>query len=222
MPATEPPEAEVVGGDPELAARAGPDGPLVWFRPSDASDVARAIGLAVGAEHPGPTALALDAMVVEAAALDHDVTPPPIPAADVAVNAVILGAAPDRQRWGSPTFPIEVVVDGRPAFSGRAVGVVVASGQYVRGLDVVPRGHPGDGRLEVQVYATRRRERGAVRGRLRRGDHLPHPRILERSGRAVEVRLGRGAAPLEVDARPGPDVSRVRLEVVPRAIRVLV
>ena len=38
-------------------------------------------------------------------------------------------------------------------FSERATTVVVLVGQYLRGADVSPRGHPGDGAAEVQVYA---------------------------------------------------------------------
>ena len=68
---------------------------------------------------------------------------------------------------------------------------MVASGQYLRGADLVPRGHPGDGRVEVQVYAVRRGERAAMRSRLPQGVHLPHPDITQTSGRQVEIRADR-------------------------------
>ena len=63
---------------------------------------------------------------------------------------------------------------------------MVASGQYLRGIDVVPRGHPGDGRVEVQVYAVAAGERAGVRARLPQGVHLPHPDITQTTGRRVE------------------------------------
>jgi hypothetical protein len=219
-PPTTSHQIEVTGGDAALASVcSGPHGPVVWFRPSTDCDLARAVGLTPGAEQPGRIALPVDAILIETVPihLEADASGPVH-----AVNAVVVGTPPDRQRWRSPRFAVEVVVDGKPAFAGRATGVIVASGQYLRGLDVVPRGHPGDGRLEVQVYAPRRGERSAVRARLRQGAHLPHARIVERRGTAVEVRVGRGTAPLEVDGGGGWATGRVRLEVVPQAVRVLV
>ena len=99
---------------------------------------------------------------------------------------VVVGVAPDRMRWWSRTFLARSAVDGRLVHAGGAVSaVVVASGQFLRGADVVPRGHPGDGRAEVQVYAPARRSAAAMRGRLPLGTHLPHPRISQaRAGRS--------------------------------------
>src|SRR5437764_11238254 len=97
-PAAGPPDVEVAGGDAALAAAlADHERPRVWFRPDDASDLARAIGLAPDVrtpgnrpdpEVPGATELALDALAVET----------PEGAVSLAVNAVVLGTAPDRQR----------------------------------------------------------------------------------------------------------------------------
>ena len=50
-----------------------------------------------------------------------------------------------------------VTVDGRTVHDGPATSVVVANGQFSGTADLAPRGHPGDGRLEVQVYALRPR-----------------------------------------------------------------
>ena len=99
--------------------------------------------------------------------------------------------------------------------------MVIANGQFLRGLDVVPRGHPGDGKAEVQVYELERRERRAMRARLATGAHLPHPRIRSRTAREVEVR---GASPLalEVDGVTRSPISDVRVAVVPAAFRLLV
>jgi diacylglycerol kinase family enzyme len=98
---------------------------------------------------------------------------------------------------------VTVRVDARLLFDGAATSVVVANGQFLRGADLVPRGHPGDGRLEVQVYAPTAGERGAMRRRVAAGTHLPHPRIVTASGRRAEVRFA-APVPLEVDGVAAP------------------
>ncbi len=114
-----------------------------------------------------------------------------------------------------------VTVDGRPVWSGPATTVVVATGQFLDGLDVVPRGHPGDGRAEIQVYAVRPRERRALRGRLHTGTHVPHPSIAQASGRRIEIMCTHGAAPLAVDGHPGGSAEHLDIDVVPGAYRLL-
>ena len=133
----------------------------------------------------------------------------------------MLGPPPDRLRWTARASHITVRVDGRAWFSGRATTVVVANGQFLRGTDIVPRGHPGDGWAEVQVYAIPRRARRAMRRRLPTGTHVPHRAV--RSGRAhrVEIEVGR-PLPVEVDGRPQGRTSRLVVMLVPAAIRLLV
>ena len=103
--------------------------------------------------------------------------------------------------------------------------IVIANGQFINGLDVVPRGHPGDGRLEIQVYALNPSERLPMRRRLRSGTHLPHPRIVCTTGRTVEVvapqRGARGWS-LTVDGRPADAISPLNAAVRPKAFRLLV
>ena len=140
----------------------------------------------------------------------------------MAVNMVVLGAGPDRLRWWSRAVAVEVTIDGRERFRGRATTVLVASGQYLRGADVVPRGHPGDGRAEVQVYALARGERRAMRRRLAQGAHVPHPRIRESSGRRIEVRVGGRGLVLETDGAAHGRRRELTVEVVPGVLRVLV
>src|SRR5207249_8722030 len=103
-----------------------------------------------------------------------------------AVNMVVVGAPPDRTSWFTRALELRVSVDGRAVHDGRATGVVVANGQYLRGNDLVPRGHPGDGRAEVQVHAVARGQRAGVRARLPQGVHLPHPDITQAAGKRVE------------------------------------
>jgi hypothetical protein len=207
-PASSPPDLEVDGDDADLAAAvAAAPGALVAFRPGPGSDLARAVGLRAG---PDATPRATE-VPVDAVRLAGD---------GLACNAVVLGVPPDRLRWASPARSIEVEVDGQPWFAGSATTVVIANGQFLRGADIVPRGHPGDGRLEVQVYELRRRERRAMRRRLTTGAHVPHPRIRSRTARVVEVRAARPVA-FEADGVSGAAVATVHAEVVPAAFRLL-
>jgi len=207
-PASSPPDLEVDGDDADLAAAvAAAPGALVVFRPGLGSDLARAVGLRAGS---GPTPRATE-VPVDAVRLAGD---------GLACNAVVLGVPPDRLRWASPARSVEIEVDGQPWFAGAATTVVIANGQFLRGADIVPRGHPGDGRLEVQVYELRRRERRAMRRRLMTGAHVPHPRIRSRAARVVELRAARPVA-FEADGVSGAAVATVHAEVVPSAFRLL-
>jgi len=208
-PASAPPDLAVDGDDAALAAAvAAAPGALVAFRPGPGSDLARAVGLRPGSgAGTAPTELPVDAVRLAGDGL--------------ACNAVVLGVPPDRLRWGSAARMIEVDVDGQPWFAGSATTVVIANGQFLRGADVVPRGHPGDGRLEVQVYELRRRERRAMRRRLATGAHVPHPRIRSRTARRIEIRAPHERA-LEVDGVRGEPRRTLSAEVVPGAFRLLV
>jgi hypothetical protein len=203
------PVVDVAGGDTAVAAGAvaHPDA-VLRIAPSPESDLARALGLRSGGEAGGDTVVACDLLD-----LGEGV---------VAVNAVVLGVAPDRLRRWHRLRPVTVEVDGRLLAEIPATTVVVANGQFLRGTDLVPRGHPGDGRLEVQVYALRPGERRGMRSRLSGGDHVPHPRILQASGRRIDVRWGEGEQPVEVDGIPLAPSGGMGIQVDPGAVRVLV
>ena len=160
---------------------------------------------------PGSIELPIDGLGVTADGTEH-----------FAVNMVVLGTPPDRLGAMSSRIATTVTIDGRPSFAGKATSVLVANGQYLRGADAVPRGHPGDGRVEVQVYALRRAERRAMRARLAGGDHVPHPRIAQASGRRVMVRWDHLEAPLEVDGRALANAGELEVLVRPGAVRVLI
>jgi diacylglycerol kinase family enzyme len=98
----------------------------------------------------------------------------------------------------------------------------VASGQCLRRADVVPRGHPGDGWAEVQVYALARRARRPMRRRLPSGTHVPHPGIRTGRARRVEVEVAGRGLPVELDGRPRGRTTRLEVTLVPAAIRLLV
>ena len=225
-------EIECHGDDQALAAlvtlgRADPaPARLVRFFPSG-SDLARAVGLAdVDAD--------LDTnLTAGGSATDHVRDDQPVRGIElpidaissdlgVAMNCVILGVSPTRLRPYHRLRPIRVCVDGRELFSGPATSVVIANGQFVAGADLVPRGHPGDGRLEIQVYALAPGERGPMRRRLPTGTHLPHPRILATSGRIIEVDGLRRPWPVTLDRRSGRAETRLGLSILPSALRLLI
>jgi YegS C-terminal NAD kinase beta sandwich-like domain len=200
-------DLEVAGGDADLAAAvADRPGALVRFRPDAGSDFAGAVGLdrdravAVGVELP-----------VDLLRIDDG---------PAAANMIVIGTPPDALRPLTRRFGANVRVDGRPVFHGPCTTIVVATGQFRRGLDLVPRGHPGDGRAEAQVYAVPARQRRALRARLATGTHVPHPAITQRSGARVTVSTDRRVA-LEIDGRPAPATDLVDVTVVPDAYRLL-
>jgi hypothetical protein len=194
------------GGDADLAdlVAANP-GARIAFRPDASCDLARAVGL--DGAGTGAMELPVDAIEVDDGTL--------------AVNLVIAGVPPERLRWWRRRRPVSVRVDERMVFDGPATTVVIANGQFRAGADLIPRGHPGDGRLEVQVYAVGPGERRGLRARLATGSHVPHPAIASAGGRHVECVWAR-PAPLEVDGRRRGRRGRVEASVVPALFSLVV
>jgi hypothetical protein len=198
--------AQVSGNDADLSAAIHElaPGSLVQFTPAPDSDLARAIGLT---DAPRLTnEIELDALRVTDAL--------------TACNMVVFGAPPDQLRRWSPRSDLRVDIDG-VAISGNATGVVVAIGQFLRGRDVVPRGHPGDGRAEVQIYEVPRAHVREMRRRLPRGAHVPGPGITQRSGRHIMIRA-QSPLPLEVDGAAREPTDQLDLEVLPDRYRLLI
>jgi hypothetical protein len=205
-PSTGPPAASGAGSDRDLAALAQTHpGARLRFEPDERCELARAVGLTASAT--GATELPVDALEVDGTRL--------------AVNMVVSGTAPERLRPWTRAHPIVIRVDQRLVHDGPATTVVIANGQFRRGADLVPRGHPGDGRLEVQVYVLRPGERAAMRRRLPGGGHLPHPRIVTTTGRHAEVQWA-VPTPLEVDGQPSPAQSSLAVTVRSPAFVLLV
>jgi hypothetical protein len=205
-PSTGPAAASGAGSDRDLAALADAHpGARLRFQPDERCEFARAVGLTVSAT--GATEVPVDALEVDGTGL--------------AVNMVVSGAVPERLRRWSRAHAAVVRVDERLVYEGPATTVVIANGQFRRGVDLVPRGHPGDGRLEVQVYALRPGERAAMRRRLPGAGHLPHPRIVTTTGRHAEVRWA-GSTPLEVDGAARPSQSSLDVTVRSPAFVLLV
>src|SRR5262249_15965994 len=128
----------------------------------------------------------------------------------------------DRLRRFSRRIAADVTVDGRAVpVEGAVTSIVIATGEFLRGHDLVPRGHPGDGRAEIQLYALPPAQRPAARHPLRAGAHMPHPNIAQRSGAIVDIRLSGRAAPVEVDGRPTGSASTLRISLQPGHFRLL-
>jgi hypothetical protein len=206
-PTTAAPDLEVAGGDADLASAVSVrSGALVRFRPDPSSDLARAVGLAAGPVVALGVEVPLDLLRVDGG--------------PVASNMIVLGIPPEALGRFARRFGANVRVDSRPVFHGPCTTVVISTGQFRHGLDLVPRGHPGDGRAEVQIYAVPGRQRRELRNRLATGTHVPHPGITQRSGARVRVSIDRRVA-LEVDGRPAPATDLVDITVVPNAYRLL-
>ncbi len=207
-----PPDLEVTGGDATLAAvvaRSMAD-PLVRFAPDPESDLARAVGLVAGAASGG-LALPLDALTLT---IDGSKEV-------LAVNSVVVGLAPDRLRAWHRAAGLSVEIDGQPVDGSSATTLVVMNGQYLRGLDVSPRGHPGDGVAEAQLYALPPAARRPMRSRLATGAHLPHPAITIHRAHRVAVTATRTVG-LEIDGRRAGGVTSLEIVVRQGAYRLLV
>lgn len=216
--ASGPPDFEVSGGDGMLAAvlARGLTDPLVRFAATAGSDLARAVGLVAGAA-PSGVALPLDALELAASTARGASAAAPV----VAVNSVVVGVPPDRLRAWHRRAGLTVQIDGAAVDAAGATTLVVMNGQYLRGLDVSPRGHPGDGVAEAQLYALPPGVRRAMRSRLATGAHLPHRGITVRKARLVTVRAAR-PVPLEVDGEPAGRITALEVRLRPAAYRLLI
>jgi len=141
----------------------------------------------------------------------------------------------DRLRSDSATLlPVDlgaVLVDGRLHWfvahlivrrgwwRGRVVAAMNA--QYLGAWDVVPRGHPNDGRLDVLDADLPVDERLQVRSRLKAGTHLPHPRIEERHVTALQLDLER-PTPVHLDGQDIGPAKTLSIRVEPDALLCVV
>lgn len=193
----------IEGGDAALAAAVDDAGSVVRFVPDASSDLARALGLVAGAGVQ--TSMAIDALRLDTG--EH------------AVNMIVLGPPPDRLGWLHRMRECVVMVEDREVWRGSASTVLIANGEYLRGRDVVPRGHPADGRFEVHVYAVPADQRAEMRRRLKTGTHVPHPAI--RTFHATEARvIWSRSVRLEIDGRRRAPVSEVLVTLLAGAVRL--
>ncbi len=148
-----------------------------------------------------------------------------------------LGGTGDEERLHTPSatlMPVDlgaVLVDGRlhwfvahlvvrrSWWRGRVVAAMNA--QYLGKWDVTPRGHPNDGRLDILDADLPFDERLQVRGRLKAGTHLPHPRIDEQHVSALQVDLER-PTPVYLDGVLLDPAKSLAIRVEPDALLCVV
>ena len=158
-----------------------------------------------------------------------------------------LGApshTPEALRAGDGTrFPLDVGVvelDGRQdVFVAHLVAtedrtgrlwrghtVILVNGSFVGPLDLGPRAHPNDGRLDLTEGSLPRGQRRTGRRRALTGTHLPHPDLRARQVRSLHVvsaEVGRGR-PLHVwlDGHTVGRVDELTVSCRPDAVTVVV
>lgn len=148
-----------------------------------------------------------------------------------------LGGTGDESRLRSQEvthLPVDlgaVLVDGRlhwfvahlVARHGWLRGRVVAAmnAQFLGSWNVVPRGHPNDGRLDVFDADLPLRDRLQARRRLPLGTHVPHPGIQERHRPAVQVELDR-PTPVHLDGQMIGRARTLSIRTEPDALLCLI
>lgn len=121
---------------------------------------------------------------------------------------------------GGMRFPVDVAIiradDGEPTVvlshlialprpNSRLFGghtLIVMNAAFVGDLNLGPRAHPNDGRLDVTEGTMPRTDRRAARRRARGGAHVPHPALHESRTDRLEVDLGTKGMYLSADGEP--------------------
>ena len=227
IPTESEPDLLVAGSDRDLsrALSAWPHpNPLIAFAPNKESNLARSIGLSpnIAGQQPlseiAPRRKAIGSIDAQIDAIQYRFAGNKY----LAMNALELGVSPQSLRASTRSRTIAVSVDGRKIFKGSASGVIVANGQFIGDADLVPRSHPGDGRLEIHIYALKAGERAAMRRRLATGTHLPHPRISTASGAKIRIEIIAGSWAIKADSEPVGRAGRLEVEILSPAARLLI
>jgi diacylglycerol kinase family enzyme len=93
--------------------------------------------------------------------------------------------------------------------------------QFLGSWDVAPRGHPGDGRVDVLDGDIALGDRWKARSRLPAGTHVPHPGIRQTRAARWETTFDR-PAPVRLDGEVVATARRLEVEVEPDALHVVV
>ena len=156
---------------------------------------------------------------------------PPIGLAGGDLARTVAGGSDGQFTTGATRLPLDLVrveADGHTTWSAahvvcrrawwRGEVVLAMTAQYLDGRDVVPRGHPNDGRLDLLSVepAMPARVRWQAARRARTGTHLPHPQLRTRQVAAIDLAFARPLH-LWVDGRRWRRASAVTLTVEPDA-----
>ena len=111
------------------------------------------------------------------------------------------------------------LVARRRWWRGRAF--VAMNAAWLGPWNLGPKAHPGDGLLDTYDARLPLRQALAVRSRLPRGAHLPHPAIAERRTKALQVDLGTALA-VRLDGELVGAARTLSVRVEPDALTVVV
>jgi len=123
--------------------------------------------------------------------------------------------------FGWQTGEMRVAVDDEVR-TGRMIDAMVANGRFLGGgMMMCPEAEPDDGLLDVLLIGdVTKRDLAFVLPKTYKGKHLPHPRLEALRGRVVSIDADE-PQPLEIDGEQ-PGTTPLRIEVVPKALRVRV
>jgi diacylglycerol kinase family enzyme len=84
-------------------------------------------------------------------------------------------------------------------YEGPMNNLVVANGQFFgSGMKIAPRAAPTDGVFDIQIEHASKREEIAVMPKVFRGEHVPHPDIVEAKRVRISIEATR-ALRIEAD-----------------------
>lgn len=118
--------------------------------------------------------------------------------------------------WPFRSSAIRVRVD-RHEFSGDAINVVVANGQFFGGgLNIAPMSMLDDGKVDVQIFSGKKRQAFSIMPRLLIGSHLTHRAVMRYSGRDIRIDVP-DSWPVEADGET-LGAGSVSVKVIPAAL----
>ena len=121
---------------------------------------------------------------------------------------------------GYRTGEMDIAID-QHSFSGTAINVVVANGQFFGGgMNIAPRASTSDGLFDVQVFSGPKRQAFTVMPRVLMGTHLTHGSVRRYVGGHVKV-VGLGDLPVESDGELLGE-GTVEISMLPSALDLVI
>lgn len=127
-----------------------------------------------------------------------------------------------RTFWGHKFPNFKVVVDGEEIFDGPGLVFVGNTSRYAVGIHILRHADYGDGLLDVCIYrcsSKLRLVKHSIMTILKR--HSKKSDVVYKQGKCIEISSTTAGVNSEIDGDPGPGLP-IRIEVVPRAVKVLV
>jgi YegS/Rv2252/BmrU family lipid kinase len=208
---------EVVNGMLEDDKAVVPDSVLGVVAAGTGSDFIKTFGLpaaprAAVSHLDGPTSFTIDIGKITYMEDGKEVTRYFPNIAEVGLGAECVARAARLPRWLGPTVYLvafwltmrkhkaaQVKVDlVDRTYEGYMNNLVVANGQFFGGgMKIAPKAAPTDGLLDIQIEHARKREAIAMMPKVFKGEHVPHPDIVEAKRVKVSIESDR---PLRIEA----------------------